>query len=299
MGKGGNVPVWAWELAMVGATVIWGGSFVVLKGALDAMSAGWLMTLRFALSTLALSALFWPRLRDNLDGSHLVAGLAVGVLEGLAFVVQNVGLSLTTPGRNAFLTATYVVMTPFLVALLARRAPRASSVGAAILCLAGIGLLSLGDDLSPSLGAGDWLTLLSALLFAAQMTLMGRLAPAHDVVTLTACMFGAGTLTCLAYSLVAEPLPDLVGLPADFWWQLAYVVLLATLVALLVQNKVQEHVSPSKAALLSSLESVFGVVFSVALYGEEVTPQILAGFCLIFAAIVLSEMAPGGKRQEA
>lgn len=278
---------------MVGATVIWGGSFVVLKGALDAMSPGWLMALRFGLSTLVLVVLFWRRLAASLDASHLVAGLAVGVPEGAAFVLQNVGLAFTTPGRNAFLTATYVVMTPFLLALLQRRPPRASSVVAALLCLAGIGLLSLGDDLTPSLGAGDWLTLGGALLFAAQMVLMGRLAPAHDVVCLTTVMFAVGTLTCLAYALVAEPLPDPATLTPDFWWQMAYVVLLATVLALLVQSKVQEEVPPAKTALLSSLESVFGVVFGVALYGERVTPQILAGFGLIFAAILVSELAPG------
>ena len=111
-------------------------------------------------------------------------------------------------------------------------------------------------------------------------------------------MFAVSSLICAVYALVAEPLPDLAAMPADFWWQMSYVALLSTALATLLQNLAQRHVEPSKAALLFSLESVFAVAFSVLLYGERLTPRLVAGFALIFFAVLVSELvvSRGGAR---
>ena len=45
-----------------------------------------------------------------------------------------------------------------------------------------------------------------------------------------------------------------------------------------------------------SLESVFGVAFSVLIYGEPLTVQLGVGFALVFGAVLLSELAPGRPR---
>ena len=288
-----NIPAWALELALVVTTIIWGGAFVVLKGALDAVSPGWLLAARFFLAGAILAAVFWRRLRDNLDGSHLVVGLMVGLPEGLAFLIQNVGLTDTTPGRNALLTATYCVMVPFVDWLVQRRRPGANNLVAAFMCLVGVGLVSLRGDLSPWLSGGDWLTLLSALFFALNIVAVGRYGSAHDSVTLTIVMFFVSSAVSLAYALAREPLPHALDLGADFWLQLAYLVVLASVVALLIQNVAQKKVDPSRAALLLSLESVFAMLFSVLLYGEPLTPQLALGFALVFSAVLVSELAGG------
>ncbi len=298
MRKCEHLPVWAHELLLALSAVVWGGAFIVLKGALDAMDPGWLLTLRFGAATLILGALFWHRLRDNLDLSHLLAGFVMGLPEGLAFLVQNVGLVGTTPGRNAFLTTTYCVMVPFLGWLLLGRRPGANNVLAAIMALAGVGLISLGEGFSLELSQGDALTLLSALFFALNIIAVGRFGSAHDSITATVVMFGTCALVCLAYAMVAEPLPRLGGLGTDFWWQMSYVVLLSTIAALLIQNMAQRHVEPSKAALILSLESVFAVIFSLLFYGEQVTLRLAAGFALIFGAVLVSELLVAGSKGE-
>ncbi len=294
MGKSSDIPVWALELLLVVTTVIWGGSFVVLKGALDVVGPGWLLAARFLLAGMVLAVVFWRRLRDNLDGSHLVAGLMVGLPEGLAFLVQNVGLTDTTPGRNALLTATYCVMVPFIDWLVRHHRPRANNLAAALMCLVGVGLVSLRGDLSPWLSGGDWLTLLSALFFALNIVAVGRCGSAHDSVTLTVVMFFVSSLVSLAYALAFEPVPGALELGADFWLQFGYLVILASVVALLIQNVAQRRVDPSRAALLLSLESVFAMLFSVLLYGEPLTPQLALGFALVFSAVLVSELAGGG-----
>ena len=296
-----NIPVWAFEGAIALSALIWGASFVVVKGALDAVTPGWLVTIRFAVAGLVLSVIFWRRLRNYLDVSHVLAGVMIGVPAGLAYLIQNVGLVGTTPGRNAFLTTTYCVMVPFFNWALLRRRPGANNVAAALMALVGVGLLSLGDsgaDLSPSLSSGDALTLVSACFFALNIVAVGRYAAAHDYAVITIVMFAVSSLICAVYALVAEPLPDLAAMPADFWWQMSYVALLSTALAPLLQNLAQRHVEPSKAALLFSLESVFAVAFSVLLYGERLTLRLVAGFALIFFAVLVSELvvSRGGAR---
>jgi drug/metabolite transporter (DMT)-like permease len=285
--------MWAWKLALASCALIWGGSFVIIKGSLDAMPACSLMALRFLLAALLLGAVCWRQLRDNFDWSHLLAGSILGVLAGAAYAVQNVGLTYTTPGRSAFLTAVYCVLVPFVNWVVARRKPGATSVLAAVLCMAGVGLISLGEDLVPSLGAGEQLTLLSALLFALQIVFVAKFAGAHDMMTLTVIQMAVSSAACWVFSLLlGEPATDLSTLDASFWWSLAYMVVLASCVCNAVQNVAQTVVPPAPAALLLSLESVFAVVASVIFYGEQLTPRLVAGFALIFVAVLASELGP-------
>lgn len=285
--------MWVWKLALTACALFWGGSFVVIKGSLDAMPACSLMALRFLLASLLLGMVCWRRLRDNFDWSHLLAGGILGVLAGAAYAVQNVGLTYTTPGRNAFLTAVYCVLVPFVNWVVARKRPGATSLLAAGLCVFGVGLISLGDDLVSSLGLGEQLTLLSAVLYAVQIVCVARFAAAHDMMTLTVIQMAMSCVTCWVFSLVlAEPQTDLASLGSSFWWSLAYMVVLSSCVCNAVQNVAQTVVPPAQASLLLSLESVFAVAASVLFYNEQLTPRLVLGFALIFVAVLASELGP-------
>lgn len=285
------VPTWGWKLALAACAAIWGGSFVVMKDTLDAIPPAWLMLIRFAASAVIVGALFWRTLRDNLDGSHLAMGAILGMASGAAFVVQNFGLDGTTPGRNAFLTATYCVMTPFINWVVTRQRPGGGNVAAAVLAIAGVGLVALGDDLSLAMNRGDWLTLVGAVLFAVHIVLVARFSSAHDVMTLTVVQLAVSALLALGCALVLErpPAPEVFAEPGT-WLSLAYLVLLSSCVCMVVQNLGQANVPPAQASLLLSLESVFAVAASVVFYHEVVTPRIALGFATIFVAVVVSEL---------
>ena len=156
----GPTPSWVWKLALAGAAAIWGGSFVVMKDTLDAISPSWLMATRFLLASVLVGALFWRTLRDNLDVSHLAMGAILGLVWGAAYLVQNIGLDDTTPGRNAFLTATYCVIVPFIWWIVARRRPTLINVTTALLALVGIWLVSVSSSDSgltlPCGSTGRW-----------------------------------------------------------------------------------------------------------------------------------------------
>ena len=286
------MPTGVWKIALAGAAAIWGGSFVVIKGALDVVPPCWLMFVRFFFSALIVGALFWKRVRPHLDASALRCGAVLGILSGTAFVVQNIGLTDTTPGRNAFLTATYCVMVPFVNWAVARRRPGATSIVAAALGILGVGLLSLGDDFSVGLSWGDMLTLVSAVLYALHIVAVARFsASGHEVMTMTVTQLAMSAVVSLAAALVLEGVIDF-GVFADpgIWGALFYLVILSSAVCMVVQNLGQAHVPPAPASLLLSLESVFAVIASVLFYGEVVTPRLACGFASIFAAVVVSEV---------
>ncbi|MDO4537344.1 MAG: DMT family transporter [Coriobacteriales bacterium] len=295
--RGGATRGARYKLMLVTAALIWGGSFVVLKTSLDVLTPSWLLGIRFVLSGLVMTLLFFRHMKPYLNRSHLLAGAWLGLSGGLAYLIQNLGLVDTTPGHNAFLTATYCVMVPFMHWIVTRKRPSLANVAAAIMAVVGIGVLSLGGSDPFSLRWGDWMTLGGAVWFAVQIEVMVAVAPGRDVLTMTVVEFFVMGFVNLAYALLFEPVPALSTFASlELWAQLAYLVLLSSCVCTLFQNIGQAHVPPAQASLLLSLESVFGVAFSVLLYGEPLTLQLAGGFALVFGAILLSELAPARKK---
>lgn len=292
-----ELPSLFYKLLIIAATIIWGFSFVVVKDAVDAVSPAWLMGMRFVATAAILTVVFHKTLHANFDTSHLFAGVVLGVLSFLGFWIQTIGITDTTPGRNAFLTATYCVMVPFLYWIVAKRRPTVFNLVAAVMCIAGVGFVSLGGDFTFSMRWGDAMTLLSAVFFALHMVMVPVFADRRDIMTITIVQIGTSGLCGIAIGALSEPMPTFSSLGIDFWVQLGYLVIFASCLAMVFQNVAQAKIPPAQASLLLSLESVFGVAFSVLLYGEELTWMLLAGFALIFCAIVISEIFPRPKKE--
>ena len=255
-----------------------------MKNAVDGIPVFLLLAIRFTAGCLLLTLCFTWKWR-GVQPRILLHGAIVGVLLFAAYTVQTFGLKETTPGKNAFLTAVYCVLTPFLNWLLVRRRPTRWNWIAAVMCLAGIGLVSLDSDLSTN--RGDALTLVGGVLFAMHLVAVSRFGEQDDPVLLTTIQFGASAICAWALSLATDTPPS--PFPENAWVELIYLSVFATTIALLLQNVGQSVTPAAPAAILLSLESVFGVLFSVICYGETVTLQLAAGFALIFLSVVASE----------
>ena len=308
--------MWVFKVLLVAATVIWGLSFVVMKDAVDVFPPAYLIGVRFTACGILLTAIFFRRMRATFSKDYLWRGAVIGVLIFLAFWTQTIGLDHTTPGKNAFLTATYCVIVPFAWWVLARKRPSIYNVLAAIMCVVGIGFVSItgagsgaeamasaGSAAATAAGAaggmgglsiefGDLMTLLCAFLFAIHIVYVAKYSEGRDVIVLTVYQFIFGGLCGLVVGACCETLPPTSAITPDFLFNMVYLVVFASCIALLIQNVALKYVPPAQASLFLSLESVFGVLFSVLLYGELVTPKLAAGFVLIFAAIVVSETFP-------
>lgn len=267
------------------ATLIWGSTFFLLKDTLDSVDLQFLLAFRFTVAAAVLALVFLKRWK-GMERSCWWRGVVMGLFLYTAYTVQNYGLMGTTPGKNAFFTAVYCVIVPFMYWVVDGLRPDRYNVLAAVLCLAGIGLVSWDGGFS--LGMGDGLTLLSGVLYAAHITAASKFSRNHDVFLLTVIQFGTVAVCCWVGVLFTGGFPS-EGLPLRAWMVLLYLAIAATTLALLFQNVGQKYTSPASASVLLALEAPFGVAFSVIFTEESPSPLMYLGFVVIFTAILCSE----------
>lgn len=266
------------------AAIVWGSSFFVVKNSVDAVPPALLLALRNTIAAVLLGLIFRKRLARMTKRDFLYC-LPIGIALFLAALVQTIGITDTTPGKNAFLTAIYCVLVPFLYWLALKKRPRVKSFIAAFSCLAGIGLVSLSDAFTVSFG--DAMTLLSGFLFAVHILLITTVGRRVDPMVMTVTQFAITAVLCWIYSLLAEGVP--VGIASGIWPGIVYLAVFSTAGGYMLQILGLQHTPPAAASLIMSLESVFGVLFSVLFYGEQVTPRLLLGFLVIFLSVIISE----------
>lgn len=271
---------------LLAAAFIWGSSFFIMKGAVDVIPIFYLLAIRFTGGAILLALLCWKKWK-TLTPDYLWRGAIIGALLFLAYSVQTFGLAETTPSKNAFLTAVYCVMVPFLYWLVAKKRPDRYNLLAAVLCVSGVGLVSLTSDLT--ITRGDVLTLCGAVFFASHIVGVAKVSEGKDIFLLTMLQFAWAAVYAWVFGLLLQDFPPVSIFQPDLLLQLGYLTLMATTVALLFQNVGQVWSDPSSAAVILSLESVFGVLCSVIFYGDPVTGRLLVGFALIFVAVVCSE----------
>lgn len=279
-----------YRLLIIAATIIWGSSFVIVKDVTNSMPPAWILVVRFTAAAFIMAVAFLKYRELYFERSHVGFGLLFGLAMFLAYYTQTIGITDTTPGKNAFLTGTYCVIVPFLAWALVRRRPNRYNIVAAVLCIVGIGFISLDGSLT--MRFGDAMTLVCAVFYALHIILVSQFAQGRNIYVLTMWQFVGVAICSLIVGGLFEPMPDWAAVPMDCWISLAYLAVACTMVALLFQNIGQAHLPPASAALLLSLESVFGVAFSVALGAETLTLRIVFGFALVFAAIIISEVLP-------
>ncbi len=276
------------DISLVFVALFWGIGFVAMKDALDTFPTFWLLTLRFGSAALLMGILFRRRLAA-ITKEDIRAGAIIGVFLFLGFATQTLGLNYTTPGKQAFLTATYVVIVPFLSWGLRRIFPGALSFFASFICLVGMGMLTLQEGVL-SIGKGDTLTLVCAFFFACQLIAIEYFAAKKDPMILTLLQILMVCLLSLPAALVFETWPGFQG--GSGLWSIAYTVVFCTIFAFAVQNTAQKFTPSTHTAILLSLESVFGALSGIYFLGEVFTPRMAAGCALIFVAVLLTETGP-------
>lgn len=272
------------KAALFGATLIWGGSFLIVKNSMNEMQPHMLLAIRFTVGCILLGIIFHKRLKAiNFD--YIKRGGIIGICLFLGYSLQTIGITDTTPGKNAFLTTIYCVIVPFLFWLVDKKKPNIYHIFAAIITIVGIGLVSLNGDLT--IRTGDAFTLAGGVAYAAHLVSVAKLTRDKDAIVLTILQFGFAAILSWIVVLLFEDIPT--SMSTETIYGLIYLAVFATAVALLLQNIGQKYSHPTSAAIILSLESVFGAIFSVIFYQEEITLRIFIGFLLIFIAVIISE----------
>ncbi len=282
------------EAALLTAALIWGTSFVMLKETLDSVQTLWVMAIRFTLSSLLMLAFSIKRLK-YINKRCVLGGFLLGLCLTAAYVVQTYGLVFTTPGKNAFLSASYCIMVPFLIWACYKRRPNRMHVIGAFLSICGIGFVSLVEGFD-HINIGDVLTVICGFFYAMQIVLMEHYGIGNDPLCISLIQFGTGAVVCWIAALIFEPVPQ--NVPTSAWLSIAYMGLLCTGLCFYLEAWGLRYTPAPIASVLMSLESVFGALVSILFYDERLTIQTAMGFMLIFAAVIISQRAPRSAKEQ-
>jgi drug/metabolite transporter (DMT)-like permease len=270
--------------ALIVTTMIWGTSFVVLKNTLNSVPTLYILAFRFSGAAILLAILFFKELK-KIDKKYVINGIVLGTLLFGGYVVQTYGLLYTTPSKNAFLTASYCVLVPFVVWIVSKKRPDKYNFISTVICIVGVGLVSLKNDKTIELG--DVLTVCSSVFYATHIVLTSRYIKGRSVAVLTMLQFAtAGALGWIT-ALITTPFPTSISNGNIL--SIAYLCVMCTAVCFMFQTFGQKHTPPSTAAIILTLESVFGAGFSVLINHEVLTLKLYAGFVLIFASVIICE----------
>ncbi len=278
------------DLALLLATLIWGGTFVMVKSATASYPVFSFLALRFALATAVMAPLaWWSCARWGPAPQALRLRLAAPLLIGLAlfggYAFQTFGLRLTTPAKAGFITGLSVVIVALGSALVFRQAPGRNAWLGVGFATAGLALLSLRPDLT--VNPGDLLVFGCALVFAAHILLTGYFAPRYNPFILNLGQFAVVAVLSGAAAFAFESPPPLTG---TVLFAAAFTGVLATSLAFGIQTVAQRFTSSTHTALIFATEPVFAAIFSYLLIGEVLGPRQILGCGLILVGMLVAEM---------
>jgi len=275
-------------LALLGVTAAWGSTFFLIKDLLAEVSVLDFLSVRF---TIAAAALFLvaPRSVGQLSRADLRAGVLLGLVYGVAQVLQTLGLERTSASVSGFVTGMYVVATPLFAALLLRERIAASVWAAVLISASGLAVLSLQGF---SVSYGVTLIFASALLYALHIVGLSQWSNRSNVLGLSVVQMAVIAAVCTLASA-----PNGIGTPhtGGGWLSLIYMALVAGALALLAQTWAQAQLSSTRAAVIMTMEPVWAAFFAVLLGGESLTGRMLVGGALVLTAMYLVELSPRRK----
>lgn len=284
-------------LALLGAALIWGGAFVVVKQSVDEIPPLYMMAFRFSIAAAFLALIFIGSLK-RINAKMWIHGAITGALVFLAYATQTYGAKYTTAGNNAFLTALYVVLVPLFAALLARKKPDLLDVCCAVVAVIGIGCMCLSAF---SVNVGDLLTICCSFFFAAHIIALSKFTKTDDVGALTMLQFlFAAAFSWLFAPIAGEKFPAVVTDVTKVVTSMLFLGIVSSGIAFLFQSFGQKHTNAAAGAVLLSTESVFGALFGWIILSEHMSAVSVLGGALLLLAIIagqtrLSFIPPLGK----
>ena len=280
-------------IGLVIVTIIWGGGFVASDIALNELSPFEIMSYRFLIASIIMGVFAWKNLK-TIRKDEIIYGSVLGLALFSGFALQIIGLKYTTPSNNAFLTATNVVMVPFIAYIIGRKKLNKADIVGSFTALIGVGVLSLQSNFS--IGTGDIFTLFCAMGFAFQIYLTGIFGKQIRPSILNFLQM----FTAFCLSVIGLLFSDSINLSLSTQGisAIIYLGVVSTAICYFLQTAAQKYVDETKSAIVLSMEAVFGTLFSIILLGEKLTIKMIIGGIMILSAVLMSELQIFKEKQE-
>ena len=288
------------EAALFLNTIIWGGTFIIIKNALTDISPMTFITFRFFIASLVMLP-FVKIIFKDADKKVFISGGILGFLYFAGFAVQTIGLNYTSATKSGFITGTFIVFVPFLQMLIEKKVPGKGSIIGIVLVVIGLILLSgkgnsifgIFTEIGANFNTGDFLTLICAVIFAMYIVYLDMLGNKFSPLTLVFLQIvitgvGGFLLAVIFSSTGIENFKFTLNHNVIF--AVLYTTILATLVTTTLQTKYQHLVTPTKAGIIFSLEPIFAAVFAFMVAGERIGSFGVFGGIFIFAGLLASEI---------
>lgn len=273
-------------MSLTVVAAIWGSTFLIVQSSLHAISPLIFLSLRFALATAVLGALYWRRLALE----AMVPGAIVGAFLFAGYAFQTIGLQFTTASKSAFLTSLSVPMIPLAASLVYRKGPGRFELLGLLVATAGMVLLTTPGRMA-GINRGDSLSFLCAVSFAGQVVALSHFAGRTNFESLVTVQMGVVTaLSLLTFWWLEVPVfrPTMPALGS-----VIVTGLFATALAFSVQSWAQQHTTVARAAVIYALEPVFAAATGYFAAGELLSGRGAAGAALILFGILIVELKRG------
>jgi drug/metabolite transporter (DMT)-like permease len=274
--------------ALLAMTACWGSTFLLIKDLLDRVPTLDFLAVRFTVASLVLLVAA-PGAISRLSTGTRRRAVVLGLLYGVAQILQTAGLAHTAASVSGFITGMYVVATPLFAALLLRTRITGLTWAAVLLAAAGLGVLTLDGF---SVGYGEAITLVAALLYALHIVGLAAWSSPREALGMSILQIIVIAVVCLVATA-----PDGVVLPdtTGDWLSVVYMAVFAGALAMLGQTWAQAHLPATRTAIIMSMEPVFAAFFAVAVGNESPTLRMVVGGCVVLSAMLMVELAPRRK----
>lgn len=286
-------------LMLLGASFLWGTTFVAQMSGMDGLGPFSYAAPRFLLGFISVVIVWLSQSKQRAKlrragkyHSGFLVGLMSGTIMFVASSLQQVSMLYTTAGKAAFITCLYIVFVPLGAVLLGKIIRLENWLGA-FTALIGLYLLAVNEELS--LGIGDVIVFMSSFFWTAQILFIDRFASRVDVIELsTAQLFVCFVLSSIAMSIFETPT---VGAVLDAWFPIFYGGVMSAGVAFTLQIYGQKYAEPSTAAILMSFEALFGALSGWAILGEQMSSREIFGCALMLVGMIVAQLKLSRARQ--
>ena len=288
------------ESALLFTTVIWGGTFAIIKTALGSISPMIFLSFRFSVAAILFLPFVFGRLK-KLDSSSIKGGLILGLLYFGGFATQTLGLNYTSATKSAFITGTFVIFTPIFQIIIEKKLPTKGNIIGIILVASGLLFLSSREnhfldvihEFGTNFNVGDYLTLICAVFYSLYIVYLDIVSKKFDNLSLVFMQISVTAVGGITGAMIFQATGIDISrfiLNKDVIFAVIYTSLLATILTTTLQTKFQKYITPAKAGIIFSFEPIFASVVAFFLLSEKISNFGFIGCIFIFCGLLISEV---------
>jgi drug/metabolite transporter (DMT)-like permease len=281
------------DLVLLLAAMIWGFAFVAQRAGMEYIGPYTFNAVRFGLGALVILPFFFFRnkvswyhsLKEPGKTKNFLASILIGIILFAGASFQQVGIQYTTAGKAGFITGLYVVFVPVMGFILGQKVRSVFWAGM-ILSATGLYLLSIKSGLS--MGKGDFLVLLCAIVFTAHVLLVGWLSPRMDSFLIAFIQFTVCFILSMATAFSLEHIS--FQKITEAWLPVLYGGIFSVGIGFTLQVIAQKNAHPAYVSIIMSLEAVFAAIGGWLLLSETLSARSLLGCGLMLAGMLVVQL---------